>query len=344
MSVNRHIAFGAHNEPNQKNEDRCLYPTPHDCLRLTPVPSVVRRGSMYMDHAADGCPHMASFSVFDGHNGSVAASLCAEYFNRRVVKRIQKLLGVSPASNASLEEPTSAASPLSRRDEVDAIVCESIRLSVVEIDMNIQLNHHSGCSINSLFLLFSPETSAVRVYCANLGTSRTVMFAPTIDRTWTSSRDSSCDETQDTFAGKESIATESVNSDNFSRETPVVAFLMNDSPRRSSSVDSTESDFACKPLPADPTKGQNAQGSSPDDDCAAPVGVVEQGYPAQPLMDQAERFLSAFKSTVDIGPKIYDVSAVDNMCLVIDRTGTCVRPPCNGDSLHSCLLFRLFLE
>ena len=115
----------------------------------------------------DGCPEVSSFAVFDGHNGSMAASTCSQYFNRRVAKRISAMKAVKH----SFSRPD-----FSGQDEMDAIVTTSIVLTVQEINANILRSHHSGSTLSALFLVHDPESGDTRIYCANVGDSRCVAF------------------------------------------------------------------------------------------------------------------------------------------------------------------------
>lgn len=141
------ITFGSHNISEGKNEDR---------------------GSMFLSHKAEGCPQLASFSVFDGHNGSVAASACSQHFNRNVATRVHKF--------RSCTSPPSIKLPQEMQN--DAIFCESFRLSCIEMDRNVQFSHKSGCTLNSLFLEWNQEDGSVRAYCANVGDSKCALYTP----------------------------------------------------------------------------------------------------------------------------------------------------------------------
>lgn len=143
------VSFGSHNISEGKNEDR---------------------GSMFTTHKADGCPLISSFSVFDGHSGAVGASACAHHFNRAVVNRVKKF--------RSSQHMFQNYSDLTIEDKSDAIYCESIKLSCVELDRNIKQSHKSGCTLNSLFVDVdaSDNSGNIRVYCANVGDSRCVLY------------------------------------------------------------------------------------------------------------------------------------------------------------------------
>jgi hypothetical protein len=137
------IDFGAHNLSVGKNEDR---------------------GSMFLDHQSQGMPHIASFAVFDGHNGSVAASACSQDFASNTVSRLKKMRSYVPTAPAPSDE-----------DVRDLTMCESIRLTCLEMDQNIQFSHRSGCTLNALFL-DRLDDGSIRAYCANVGDSKCAIF------------------------------------------------------------------------------------------------------------------------------------------------------------------------
>lgn len=82
--------------------------------------------------------------------------------------------------NAFLEHPSllygSDSHGLTRQERLDAVLAESVRLSCQEMDENIRASDKSGTCATSVFLLLDPASGATRVYCANVGDSRTVLF------------------------------------------------------------------------------------------------------------------------------------------------------------------------
>jgi serine/threonine protein phosphatase PrpC len=136
------INFGCHSLASGKNEDRA---------------------SMFVTHKEDGLPFVATFSVFDGHNGKSTADICSQIFNRNVVRRVKAWSAVSPSRESKLlpEEMT------------DAIICESFRASCEEVDSAVKKrNYQSGATLNSLLLSCNKETGRISAYCANVGDSR----------------------------------------------------------------------------------------------------------------------------------------------------------------------------
>ena len=128
------------------------------------------RISVCLGHKIDGMPRLASFFVFDGHAGVGAAKFCQEYFASRVVRRIKALLESSELSD-------DLRSSLRSSDELDHIVCESLRRTCLEMDLNTKLRDASGTTLNGILVLRDEMASRTRVYCANVGDSRCVLFA-----------------------------------------------------------------------------------------------------------------------------------------------------------------------
>ena len=86
--------------------------------------------------------------------------------------------------SAFLEHPAlayeSEANGLKRQERLDAALAEAVRQSCQEMDENIRASDKSGTCATSVFLLFDPATGATRVYCANIGDSRTVLFGSSL--------------------------------------------------------------------------------------------------------------------------------------------------------------------
>lgn len=143
------------------------------------------RGSIHQNHSVEGCPFLASFSVFDGHNGVGAADTCAEYFSRSVATRAAHYYSSMMREETAAiktKDPSSSSgksTSMTMRTHIDAIVCESIRSSVRAINEKLLETYISGTTLNGLFFQFDMNNNSVRVYCANIGDSKSVMYKGT---------------------------------------------------------------------------------------------------------------------------------------------------------------------
>ena len=295
----RHIAFGGHSLPAARNEDR---------------------GSMQITHAKEGAPHLSSFGIFDGHCGSMAASHCAEHFNRRVALRFRTFLEAKKTYKP--EFPCRYFTP---QDETDAIVCESIRLTAFELDANIKRSHPSGSTLCSIFILHDPQTSSTRVYCANIGDSGCIMFTP----------NGRVDENSLWDAAEVSEHESSRSSSNASRRMGggCQAYRMSEDhslalPRERKRVENNLP-CTCLSLPSEVLKGHMLLVSDEDEDVEtanephmARLGFIELGYPSLLLLETASKFVASLSELVDTAPKsiLYDANEHEEMVSAIDQT------------------------
>ena len=250
----------------------------------------------------DGCPEVSSFAVFDGHNGSMAASTCSQHFNRRVVKRISKLRSA---------EHSFAMEGFSKQDELDAIVCESIRLTAFEIDSNLKTSHRSGTTVISLFLIHDSVSGNTRVYCASLGDSRCVLYTPSgalEGDLWSTEHD-----------------TARTNSSDYSS---FCAYQMNEAHtlalRRERQRIEKKSPCRFVALPSEVTKGYMlAIGRDNEEEHGHSMGFVELGYPSLVLLETASHFMESLLKTVDVAPKAVSYAMEENVSMVnaLDQTG-----------------------
>lgn len=126
--------------------------------------------SVCLSHGTEGMPRLASFLVCDGHAGVGAARFCQEHFASRVARRIKALLDSAEVSDGM-------ASQMRSTDEVDHIICESLRRTCLEMDLNTKMRDASGTTLNGVLILRDEMASRTRVYCVNVGDSRCVLFA-----------------------------------------------------------------------------------------------------------------------------------------------------------------------
>lgn len=265
----------------------------------------------------DGCPNISSFGVFDGHNGSLAASICAQHFNRRVVRRIKRLMDI-PYSQDDISDD------FSRQDQIDAIVCESIRLTALEIDANIQSSHHSGCTLNALFLLHDPDSGSTRVYCANIGDSRCVMFSP-IESTIGGSVGSRRMDSSDALISTEH---DSVKSNLSRKASRVIAYQMSEDHKLSLQRERTriENQYECSSpsLPSDVVKGYIKLVNSSRGDIDEQGDFLTGGYPPNDTLQRAEMYIQKVCGLVDVTAKRVNYSPAQHSVMIaaVDKTST----------------------
>ena len=110
----------------------------------------------------------ASFGVFDGHSGMIAAETCSSQLCNYVLKNIASfhtVLNLHPEKDS-----------LTLSDVDDAIICESIYEAVRDVDNRIkEISNFSGTTATTVFVTESSD-GAVKVYCANIGNSRCGIF------------------------------------------------------------------------------------------------------------------------------------------------------------------------
>ena len=115
--------------------------------------------------------------MYDGHNGKLAAISCAKHLHKNVMQRFTKL--VKATSCISSDEAMAYLAPdaITRSDKMDALFCESMRLSCLELDESIRAVDKSGTAMLSLVFFHDPEERSIRAYCSNIGNSRCVVFS-----------------------------------------------------------------------------------------------------------------------------------------------------------------------
>ena len=109
--------------------------------------------------------HSAAFGVFDGHGGPFASKLSSTSFCSMSLEYVDTMLRYFEGQ--SLED-----------DTIDSLFCESIRQTSEEIDREVKRQGKSGTTCNSVFLKTLSD-GRLRVYCANTGDSRSVLFRRT---------------------------------------------------------------------------------------------------------------------------------------------------------------------
>ena len=233
----------------------------------------------------------------------MAASTCSQHFNRRTVKRISKLRSAEHFFNLE---------GFSKQDELDAIVCESVRLTAFEIDSNLKKSHRSGCTLISLFLIHEPLSGNTRVYCVSIGDSRCVLYTPSgvlEGDMWSTEHDTA--------------------RTNASDHTNYCAYQMNETHtlalRRERQRIEKRSPCRFVSLPSDITKGYMlAISRDVDEKDDHRLGFIELGYPSLMLLETASHFIESLLRLVDVAPKAVSYSVEENVNMVnaLDQTGT----------------------
>ena len=150
---------------------------------------------------------MSSFGIFDGHNGTKAATYCAENLNNEVERRYKDLYDKLVGNNSEIS--------LSDIDVDDCLMCQAIRSSISCIDEKILKDNESGTTSVTLYLKKCPASNSIRMYCANVGDSRAVMFtAVNLNDNTLVQHDSSNGDCQD--HSSHSIGSDSGNGSNVS--------------------------------------------------------------------------------------------------------------------------------
>lgn len=112
------------------------------------------------------------FSVFDGHLGSDAASFCAGHFNARLLERLRVL---ARDQTTYLRVDGVAAGDVD--EDFHRLALDSLRLTVEEMDLNVRARCEAGTTLNSLLVVSDARSGIAHLYCANVGDSRSVLFA-----------------------------------------------------------------------------------------------------------------------------------------------------------------------
>lgn len=119
---------------------------------------------------------MASFGVFDGHNGSLAADTCSKELCLEVVREFLEMKHALEVAHS----PYMQADVISQEDREDALLCEALRRASEHLNAKIRATEdESGTAMCSLFLSMSP-TKSIRCICANIGDSRCVLYTQAI--------------------------------------------------------------------------------------------------------------------------------------------------------------------
>lgn len=257
---------------------------------------------LFTSHESDGIPEAASVGVFDGHYGEWAAAVSAQTLNHDVIRRYKRL-------SARLQ--TNEFTGLSSQEKADALFVESVRLSCAELDYNIRSQHSSGCTANCLFIMPSEEHDESRVYCTNIGDSRTILFTAVTDEQGHLNEFglSSSEHSGSTV----SLSRTDSDSSNLNNARQVKIFPCSEDHRLSLSRERLRIEGKVKParqpLPADlvlctfmtspPFDIQEAEESS--------AGFLEFGYPPLDVLDMAEAFIKGIVEESDtlIESKMY---------------------------------------
>lgn len=286
INRNMRVSFGADDISGGKAEDR---------------------GYMKASHAFEGYPNTSSFAVFDGHNGSMAASICSQFFTPYVLNRVRLLTSVMGDVSEDFSE-------LSDQDMKDAIMCESIRLTVTELDENIQASHHSGTTLNALFMVQGQECT--RVYCANVGDSRSVMYVCDGDRNRTSFN-SDMFQFESEHGSSRKSAVNRVFRRHLQLSEDHKLTLLRERERLEEKVP-----IRFKPLPSDITVCEMIVVCEEEDD-GLKSGFLEWGYPPKETLTHAAKFIKETEAHVDVSPKSirFDLTEGVKMLNQLDATG-----------------------
>jgi Protein phosphatase 2C len=242
----------------------------------------------------EGFPHVSSFGVFDGHFGTIAASVCAQYLHKTILKKISKLSTMEAKVDSGLSE----------QEKSDAIFCEGARLAYLEIDEGIRAKDKSGCTGISVFL-FRNEDDSVRLYCSNVGDSRCVLFSTYLHGMDTAhhSRDEPID-VDDIHGGaqaEENIRSIFYGSNTRKKAGETLVFPLNEdhklsSPRERSRLEAKSNSFLWRPLPSNAVKSQMILGNAIDESLTTGFNInslIETGYPHPELLDAASIYVQS---------------------------------------------------
>lgn len=127
-----------------------------------------------LTYSTEGRLNLSSFGVYDGHNGSLASQFCSVHFHNRVDHRFNAL------TESALAIPPGMIAGLPDDDQLDAIMCESIRTTCLEMNENLWLRCEAGTTLCVLFALSDHEKRISRLYCANVGDSRCVLYTTAV--------------------------------------------------------------------------------------------------------------------------------------------------------------------
>ena len=124
-------------------------------------------------HDNQDAPGVASFGVFDGHDGEYAAELCSQELHNEVVSCFLALKQAVARNKESLQF---TLNNFALDDLNDAILCESLRRSCLALDEYVRSSKSgTGTTAVSLFLQ-QIDSHTVRAVCANIGDSRCVLY------------------------------------------------------------------------------------------------------------------------------------------------------------------------
>lgn len=299
-NLKKQITYGFHQIASNKNEDRGTMVLFHSGKENLNV-SIIHEVNLIL--IAEDVSHIASFGVFDGHFGTLAASVCAQHLHKTILKRFKKYSGMKP------KLPTE----LTLQQQQDAIFCESARLTYEEVDEGIRERDKSGCTGISIFLIRDIDDDSVRLYCSNVGDSRCVLFT-----TFINGMDSDKDSrvVSQAGSGEEDIIRDvfyGSDMDKIVTSRMTYAFPMNEDhkltlPRERYRVES-QSSFPWRPLPSNIVKAQmilnNALDESLTRGFTSSGSLIETGCPEEYLLDAASTFMQSLttKDPSSVKPK-----------------------------------------
>lgn len=248
---------------------------------------------------------MSSFGVFDGHFGTVAASVCAQHLHKTILKKVNKFQEQTPTRETNLTP----------QEKYDAIFCESARQAYLEIDEGVRNRDNSGTTGISVFMVRSVVDDSVRLYCSNVGDSRCVLFSSFVNGmdylkdSANTSRSSPIDETdhyggaideeeiRDTFYGSEPL-------NNRLNSKVTYAFPLNEDHKLSLPHErmrlETKAPFVWRCLPSNIVKGQMILNNALDESLTRGFtcnSLIEAGLPHHRILDEASVFVQCLGAT-----------------------------------------------
>jgi len=143
-SINQFINYGFYQKSSNSNEDRYF---------------------ISLNHKNEGFNNIASFGVFDGHNGSRSAQFCSDNVHKLILKSFHNLLFKYQDHEL-----------INNHEFLDGLLCQAINEICISTDSYLKEITRSGCTLNSLFLIYNPLDQTINIYNANIGDSRCVMI------------------------------------------------------------------------------------------------------------------------------------------------------------------------
>lgn len=131
---------------------------------------------VYKSHIDDSAKNIASFGVFDGHDGDFAAKLCSKELHTTVIQNFNHLNKVIDLLEDS---PYFSQEVISKQERLDTLLCESLRRASAQVnEFARKADSKSGTTAISLFL-HQHDDKTIRATCSNLGDSRCVLYGST---------------------------------------------------------------------------------------------------------------------------------------------------------------------